>query len=279
MTVSLPTMAISALLGIAAANGQNIVLESQPANFFAFPITDIDGDGIPELYGEDSQGVPGLYDGSTLELKWILPQYPSIDDESYILSPYFDFNADGKKDVLLESLDENYNTTGFTIHDIVNNTSIFDFQDLEAGSWDEVGAWIYLADIDGDNEVEIVAFFFYIDNAPESFSIRTLIFSTGVALSAVSQSNARSGFRLGQNYPNPFNPSTNIAYSLPTAGHVNINVYNMKGRLVDNLVDRAQGAGYHKIAWNARQLSSGMYFYQITVDGKPMAARKAIFLK
>ncbi len=279
MKVALPTMALSLLLGITVAAGQTFVLESQLDNFFAFPITDIDGDGIPELYGEDSQGIPGLYDGSTLELKWLLPQYPDLSDESHILSPFFDFNSDGKKDVLLESVDANYNTTGFTVHDIVNNTSIYNFQDPAVGSWDEVGAWIYLADIDGDNEVEIVAFFYYYYEINSSSSYKTLIFSTGVTLSAGSPGNAPSGFRLGQNYPNPFNPSTNIGYSLPTPGHVNINVYNIKGRLVDKLVDKAQGAGHHRVAWNARQLSSGMYFYQIMVDGQPLAARKAIFLK
>ncbi len=258
------------------------MLESQTDIRWLIPIIDIDSDGIPELYGEDSQGVPGLYDGSTLELKWILPQYPDIDDDPHwagILSPFFDFNSDGKKDVILRSWDENHNTTGFRIHDIVDNTAIYEYNDPETGSWDEAEVWVYLADIDGDNEVEIMALFYYEDYATDSGAHKTLIFSTGVALSAGSPSKAPSGFRLAQNYPNPFNPSTNIGYSLPIQGHVIINVYNIKGQLVDRLVDKAQAPGHHRIAWNARQLSSGMYFYQIMIDGKPIAARKAIYLK
>ena len=167
MKISLPTMAISLLLGITAAAGQNIVLESQTDIRWLFPITDIENDGIPELYGEDSQGVPGLYDGSTLQLKWTLPQYPDIDEEGYltgILSPFLDFNSDGNQDIIFVStegiLDENEKDVGFRIHDIVNNTTIYEYNDPEAGSLDQACAWIYLADIDGDNDVDIMSHFF-----------------------------------------------------------------------------------------------------------------------
>ena len=69
-------------------------------------------------------------------------------------------------------------------------------------------------------------------------------------------------YSLSQNYPNPFNPSTNIPFALPFESDVKVNIYDVRGRLVQELVNSHFGSGYHHIAWDASHLSSGLYFIQ-----------------
>ncbi|HDZ58932.1 MAG TPA: T9SS type A sorting domain-containing protein, partial [Ignavibacteriales bacterium] len=79
-----------------------------------------------------------------------------------------------------------------------------------------------------------------------------------------------SDYRLYQNYPNPFNPSTKIAYKLKERGYVKLYVYDIKGELVEVLVNEVQEAGYHEVEFvgqlgKSTNLSSGVYIYQIMV--------------
>jgi hypothetical protein len=71
-------------------------------------------------------------------------------------------------------------------------------------------------------------------------------------------------FHLFQNYPNPFNSFTTFQYILPEPGPVKICIYNVRGQLVETLVDEKQDAGHQHIVWDAVGLSSGIYFYQIS---------------
>lgn len=75
-------------------------------------------------------------------------------------------------------------------------------------------------------------------------------------------------FVLNQNYPNPFNPSTIIKYQLPTASKINISIYDINGRRVENLVEEVQKAGYYSIEWNAANYASGVYFCKMVASGE-----------
>ena len=68
---------------------------------------------------------------------------------------------------------------------------------------------------------------------------------------------------LSQSYPNPFNPSATIEYGLPVSSHVTIEIFDITGARVTLLKDEYQEAGNHKIIWNARNVTSGAYFYRI----------------
>ncbi|MCH7783696.1 T9SS type A sorting domain-containing protein [candidate division KSB1 bacterium] len=69
--------------------------------------------------------------------------------------------------------------------------------------------------------------------------------------------------RNSQNYPNPFNPVTTISYQLPEASTVTLTVFNTAGQEVALLIDGQVSAGFHSIQWDASDMASGIYFYQI----------------
>ncbi|MFA6587587.1 MAG: FG-GAP-like repeat-containing protein [Patescibacteria group bacterium] len=85
-------------------------------------------------------------------------------------------------------------------------------------------------------------------------------------------------FQLNQNYPNPFNPATVIAYTLPSATHVTLEVYNVLGQRVTTLVDEQQTAGEHTATWDANPYSSGVYFYRLRA-GEATETKKMLLLK
>jgi hypothetical protein len=85
-------------------------------------------------------------------------------------------------------------------------------------------------------------------------------------------------FILNDNYPNPFNPSTLITYGLATDAFVNINVYDVSGRLIRKLVREQQNAGYHNVRFDGRVLSSGVYFYTLEA-GAFKDRKKMLFVK
>ncbi|HXK49488.1 MAG TPA: T9SS type A sorting domain-containing protein [Clostridiales bacterium] len=88
-----------------------------------------------------------------------------------------------------------------------------------------------------------------------------------------------SGYELYQNYPNPFNPTTEISYSLKTAGQVTLSVFNVKGELVSTLVNEKKSMGIHSVDFSADGLNSGIYFYRLVVEDKVVASKKMMMLK
>jgi beta-glucanase (GH16 family) len=85
-------------------------------------------------------------------------------------------------------------------------------------------------------------------------------------------------YALQQNYPNPFNPSTVIQYSIPTAGPVQLDIFNVLGSRVSTLVDSRMNAGTYAIEWDARTVPSGVYFYRIQA-GSFTATKRLIVQK
>jgi hypothetical protein len=73
-------------------------------------------------------------------------------------------------------------------------------------------------------------------------------------------------FALAQNYPNPFNPATRINYELPITNYVTLKVYDISGKEVAILVNEVKEAGYYSVQFDAKSLSSGTYFYKLSMD-------------
>ena len=89
---------------------------------------------------------------------------------------------------------------------------------------------------------------------------------------------ASTNFSLTQNFPNPFNPITTIKYQIPELSFVTLIVYDILGREVKLLVNQEQDAGYYEFNFNASQLSSGVYLYQIKA-GDFIQTKKMLLLK
>jgi len=140
--------------------------------------------------------------------------------------------------------------------------------------------WVYIGDIDQDGILELV-----IKVPGEEYGDGHIeVYDTGVPASTAEARNAPRDFIIQQNYPNPFNPTTRIEYSISAPGHVTLNIFNVMGQKVATLVNAWQPQGSHTVDWNSTDLkemplSSGTYFYQITVDGEPAGAKKMLLIR
>ena len=79
-------------------------------------------------------------------------------------------------------------------------------------------------------------------------------------------------FNLLQNYPNPFNPSTKISWQSSVSSHQTLKVYDVLGNEIVTLVDDFKPAGSYEINFNAGGLSSGIYFYRISIHSDKLTA-------
>lgn len=85
-------------------------------------------------------------------------------------------------------------------------------------------------------------------------------------------------FELNQNFPNPFNPTTNIKYQLTNNALVILNVFDVQGKEIISLVNQRQNKGTYEIQWDASNLPSGVYFYQLKANNY-IETRKMILIK
>jgi hypothetical protein len=85
-------------------------------------------------------------------------------------------------------------------------------------------------------------------------------------------------FALQQNYPNPFNPATKINFSIPENSFVTLKIYNAIGQEIARPISKEMSAGNHTLEFNANNLSSGIYFYELA-SGDYKVTRKMTLLK
>jgi len=87
-------------------------------------------------------------------------------------------------------------------------------------------------------------------------------------------------YSLKQNYPNPFNPVTTIEFNLPASGVVSLKIYDIAGREYTSEISGMNlNAGTYKMNFNGSNLSSGVYFYSLVVNGKVINTKKMILVK
>lgn len=107
--------------------------------------------------------------------------------------------------------------------------------------------------------------------------------ATGTAVEQLSDE-LPAAFDLEQNYPNPFNPETTIQYALTQSGSVSLQVFNVLGQKVADLVNDVQTAGTYRASWNGQDLTgravaSGIYLYRLTLNGQQSQLRTMTLLK
>ncbi|MHB1687965.1 MAG: T9SS type A sorting domain-containing protein [Ignavibacteriaceae bacterium] len=116
-----------------------------------------------------------------------------------------------------------------------------------------------------------------IHNAKYTFALLTRAIGTLTGVKVISNKIPKT-YALEQNYPNPFNPTTIIKYDLPKAGQVTLKVYDILGREVATLYNGNQLAGTYNVSFDASQLASGVYFYQLK-SGDYVSIKKMVLLK
>ena len=90
--------------------------------------------------------------------------------------------------------------------------------------------------------------------------------------------NMPSMFELSAAYPNPFNPTTSISLHVPMEGEVDVNVYDLSGRVVSNLLSGYQAQGNYHMTWNASEQASGMYLVRAETNSA-VSIQKILLLK
>ncbi|MEP7146246.1 MAG: choice-of-anchor B family protein [bacterium] len=112
------------------------------------------------------------------------------------------------------------------------------------------------------------------------FVIKTTFSMTGISNNNVLP----ESFSLSQNYPNPFNPSTNIKFTINKNSFVKLNIINMQGKVVANVINDVRDGGSYEILFDANRfgISSGTYFYKLEVENssnKFSETKKMILIK
>ncbi len=171
----------------------------------------------------------------------------------------------------------------------------------------EIGIRTYLAKIDGNGDMVWSGYYGYIYGKPSPLAVHekadgtiliagnTVIEQLGVETYLLKfyagatgvdfdQTEVLSdGFALAQSYPNPFNSGTTIAYSLPRASSVKIEVFNILGQSVKVVVDEEKPSGEFSVRWDGTdatgtEVATGVYFYRLTI-GDYTESRKMVLLK
>ena len=101
----------------------------------------------------------------------------------------------------------------------------------------------------------------------------------GTGLEREDRVSIPDGYVLNDNYPNPFNPSTIISFEIPAATKATLKVYDMLGRVVATLVDGNLTSGSYNYTFNATNLSSGVYLYELTTATGVRLTNKMTLIK
>ncbi len=155
------------------------------------------------------------------------------------------------------------------------------------GEWGQ--ASIPIDDIRGDYiDLRMLSYEFVIlevNGASCEFALDDIYWEGGETVDVTNENKdlISQKFKLYDNYPNPFNPSTNISYSISNGEHVSINIFDVNGGKLIELVNDFKSAGIHSIDWKGEnergvKVSAGVYLYSIDA-GKFRQTKKMILLK
>jgi|WetSurMetagenome_2_1015567.scaffolds.fasta_scaffold28477_1 hypothetical protein len=183
------------------------------------------------------------------------------------------FSAVNKSDVV----ELNWNTATE-----VNNYG-FEIERSQKSNVKSETEWTKIGFVKGNGNSNSIKDYSYVDNLINSGSFKyrlkqidndgTYKYSDEIEVNVIP-----TEYELSQNYPNPFNPTTTIKYSLPRDSRVSLEVFNIVGEKVAELVNNFQPAGMYTISFNGSNLASGTYFYRLQA-GDFTQINKLVLLK
>lgn len=195
----------------------------------------------------------------------------------------------------VENLNGNVVLNWTTESEIENQGFLIERRKL-GDDWQEIASYLTNADLQGQGTVTYSTNYVYVDklvqvgrtyeyrladvdynSVVEYHSVRT------VTIKEIDLSVTPDKFAVKPAYPNPFNPSTNIEYTIPKDGRVNITIYDLTGHRVSSLVNKEQAAGWHKVRWsgnddNGTQMPAGIYLVTVNT-GNSIKTMKLVFVK
>ncbi|MBN1212791.1 MAG: T9SS type A sorting domain-containing protein [candidate division Zixibacteria bacterium] len=118
----------------------------------------------------------------------------------------------------------------------------------------------------GEPPTDVIHFTVFSHNDPSVTASGTASLTVSVTDVDDPIVNLPGSFELYQNYPNPFNPTTTFAFNLASLSHVNLQIYDITGRLVDERDLGSLSAGNHQVEFNAGGLASGVYLYRLATE-------------
>lgn len=86
-------------------------------------------------------------------------------------------------------------------------------------------------------------------------------------------------FFLSQNYPNPFNPETIISYTLKSSGFIQLKIFDSAGKMIKTIVNKFQSPNSYSVRFNAQDLASGVYYYQLLIGNEKSETKKMLLLR
>ncbi|MBN1153766.1 family 10 glycosylhydrolase [candidate division KSB1 bacterium] len=206
-------------------------------------------------------------------------------DTSYVLQSYV--FGDGSHNLFRFCIDEDDGTNTWAVHEVSDWIKI-DWYGWRLMSWDlgdteQTGDWIGNSALDGiryrmdsyqlGHEVgaELSGTVYFDDLRVVKKADKF------IGVDDEDQQIARE-YLLHQNYPNPFNPTTTIPFEIARSGFARLTVYNLLGQRVSTLIEKPLIAGYYEVNFDARDLSSGLYFYILESSGMVLK-RHMVLLK
>ncbi len=249
---------------------------------------DVNGDSIDDLIWSKVDSLTKVYihyGGSTLDsIPNIKLNNPGVANFGWKIKSAGDMNGDGFEDILVST----YQATidGGFVFVFSGGPNIDNSFDASAGlgSLSDFGFSISsVGDInrDGTDDILVGAPRFKWNEYRGKWFI--LLGDTTIPVTSVrdEENNTPKDFTLFQNYPNPFNPMTVISWQSSVVSHTTIKIFDILGKEVAILVNEEKPAGTYEVTFNAGELSSGVYFYTLTLtssEGKKQTITKKMIL-
>jgi len=210
----------------------------------------------------------GSYSGNifTATISTFLNPFNSITDGSFITLG----TTEGTLPVKLLSFSHKINMNNVSLNWVsaeeINNSG-FEIYRYDNKNWEKIG-FVKGKNLPGNNNYE------YLDKNLQAgiykYKLKQIDFNGNFEYFELNENVEilKPGkYSLFQNYPNPFNPVTTIRYAVSNNGFVKINVYDLLGRKVANLVNELKNEGIYSVDFYAPELSTGVYIYRMEVNG------------
>ena len=221
--------------------------------------------------------------------------FNAVNDVDYTVKIYSDFTG-GELTGLLSEMSGHINYNGYHTIDLIEppmlykGSTFYIYLDLSDGGQPiDQSSYVHVAYLWYTSKASPGESFYYEEGEWKDLYYNNEIDRPGTAnfcmkglfqdISGISEPSMPTGTELYQNYPNPFNNQTTIKYNISIECKVEINIYNNKGQFIDRIIDKNHEPGVYTANFNAGSLTSGIYIYELKIDGISKNMKKMLFIK